>query len=113
MIKRLANIAFSIGMILGIAMPAVAQQSPPLANLTFSIVGVEMRVGPEYQAVPKGIASQVTTGFVSNGEPVAPEIAAMLPLLGKHTLSNIRVVDAAGNVLFSAIPQAEEKQAWV
>jgi hypothetical protein len=47
--------------------------------MEFSIVGVTMQAGPEYQAVPKGIASQVTTGFLSNGEAVAPEISAMLP----------------------------------
>ena len=47
--------------------------------MDFTIVGVSLQVGPAYQAVPKGIASQVTTGFVNGDKPLSDAILAMLP----------------------------------
>lgn len=107
--------------------------------MDFNIVGVSLSVGPEYQAVPKGIASQVTTGFVSNGQalpdnvlnllpkdfkvigefsgptyttpltltttPGRPFDLPTLPILGKYSLSNIRLTDGTGKALFAAVPQ--------
>src|SRR5574341_28836 len=78
--RRLFSIFTAIVLAISLCGESSAQQAPaPLTKIEFSIVGVTMSVGPEYQAVPKGIASQVTTGFVSNGEPISPEISAMLP----------------------------------
>ena len=51
---------------LGVCGAFVARQSRAVANLKFSAMVGEMCTGPEYQAVPMGIASQVTAGFVSN-----------------------------------------------
>src|SRR5574341_1160515 len=78
--RRLFSIFTAIVLAISLCGESSAQQtSAPLTKLEFSIVGVTMSVGPEYQAVPKGIASQVVTGFMSNGEPVSAEVAAMLP----------------------------------
>ena len=48
-------------------MSAYAQEGRTLTTMDFNIVGVTLSVGPDYQAVPQGIASVVTTGFMSNG----------------------------------------------
>ena len=58
---------------------AHAQDARTLTTMDFNIVGVTLSVGPAYQAVPKGIASEVTTGFVSNGQPLSDAVLAMLP----------------------------------
>ncbi|MCE5212537.1 MAG: hypothetical protein LLG40_13420 [Deltaproteobacteria bacterium] len=116
-----------------------AQEARTLTTMDFNIVGVTLSVGPDYQAVPQGIASVITTGFISNGEALPDAVLAMLPqdfkvigefsgptyttpvtltttpgnpfylpsmpILGKYTLSNIRLVDSSGNALFAAVPQ--------
>jgi hypothetical protein len=142
--KKLINI-FAVFMV-SVAMAMIApssteaqQATQALARMDFNIVGVSLSVGPEYQAVPKGIASQVNTGFVSGGQPLPDNVLAMLPkdfqviaefsgptyttpltlttmpgmpfalptlpVLGKYTLSNIRLVDGLGRALFAAVPQ--------
>ncbi len=78
--KRLLHIFATVLLASSLCGVSSAQQAPtPIANMTFSIVGMTLQAGPEYQAVPKGIASQVNTGFVSQGQPISAEIAAMLP----------------------------------
>ncbi len=139
--KKLLYILLAVLLASSLCGVSFAQQTPtPIANMTFSIVGMTMQAGPEYQAVPKGIASQVNTGFESNGEPISAELAAMLPkdfkvqaeltgptyatpltltttpgqpfplptfpMLGKYSLSNIRVVDGAGKAFMAATPQS-------
>jgi len=103
--RKIVNILASLFLILLISGTASAQQAPaPLTSFNFTIVGVQMNVGPEYQAVPKGIASQVTTGFTTNGEPLAPEVAAMLPqdftvtgdLTGPTIVSKLTLTTRAG-----------------
>ena len=43
---------------------AIAQQAPEvLTNLNFDVVGVGVNAGPDYQAVPKGVNSQVLTSL--------------------------------------------------
>ncbi|HLE41960.1 MAG TPA: hypothetical protein VI956_10675, partial [Nitrospirota bacterium] len=143
--KKLFHISVVVGLLIsaliGFATPVMSQQAPSvLTNFDFSIVGVSLQVGPEYQVVPKGIASQVTTGFVSSGQPLPESVLNMLPkdfkvvadftgpgfpsrielstypgkpfdlptlpVLGKYSLSNIRLVDGSGNPLIAASPQA-------
>ena len=142
--KKLINIFAALIMGLAMAMiaplPASAQDATKtLMTMDFNIVGVSLSIGPEYQAVPKGIASQVTTGFVSGGQPLPDNVLGMLPrdfqviaefsgptyttpltltttpgmpfdlptmpVIGKYTLSNIRLVDGLGKALFAAVPQ--------
>lgn len=142
MMKRRFNFCAVLMIVVAMAgaMNAQAQETArQLTNMDFNIVGVTLSVGPEYQAAPKGIASQVTTGFVSNGTPLPDNVLAMLPkdfqviaefsgpayttpvtltttpgnpfdlptmpVLGKYTLSNIRLVDGTGKALFAAVPQ--------
>ena len=145
MMKRRINILAVLMLVLAMVAPlstplsAHAQDARTLTKMDFNIVGVTLSVGPEYQAVPKGITSVVTTGFVSNGSALPDNVLAMLPkdfkvigefsgptyttpltltttpgnpfalpslpILGKYTLSNIRLVDASGNALFAATPQ--------
>jgi hypothetical protein len=145
MMRKRINILAVLMMVLAMVAPlsaplsAQAQDARTLTSMDFNIVGVTLSVGPEYQAVPKGITSVVTTGFVSNGAALPDNVLAMLPkdfkvigefsgptyttpviltttpgnpfalpslpILGKYTLSNIRLVDASGNALFAATPQ--------
>ena len=121
------------------AFPVQAALPEVLSQFNFQIVGLGLKAAPEYQAVPKGIATQVTTGFDAGELDIAAIIAQLpadytvraelsgpayptpktlvtrpgtpfdiptLALLGKHTLSNIRLVDANGTILFGATPQA-------
>ena len=138
--KRRLNILTALLLILAATVPAFGQQAPrTLTSLDFTIVGVSLQVGPEYQAVPKGIASQVATGFVSGGQPLPDNVLSMLPkdfkvigeftgpnyttpliltttpgkpfdlptlpLIGRYTLSNVRLLDGTGKALFAAVPQ--------
>lgn len=120
-----------------------AETSQPLSKILtsfdFSVVGLGLNASPDYQYVPKGIASEVDTIFDA-GTFDAADIIAQLPadytvraelsgpgfqtplalvtkpgkpfslptlvILGKYTLSNIRLVDGQGETLFGAVPQA-------
>jgi hypothetical protein len=116
----------------------VTASAQPLTSFDFNIVGLQLKAEPEYQAVPKGIATQVNT-FFDAGEVDLTNILDKLPqdytvraelsgpafqtpltlvtrpgqpfdiptlaLFGKYTLSNIRLTDNGGNILFGAVPQ--------
>ena len=57
----------------------IATPSPSvLTSFDFNIVGVGLKASPDYQAVPKGIASKVITSFDASGFDVA-DIIAQLP----------------------------------
>jgi hypothetical protein len=85
MMKRRINILAVLMLVLAMVAPlstplsAHAQDARTLTKMDFNIVGVTLSVGPEYQAVPKGITSVVTTGFVSNGSALPDNVLAMLP----------------------------------
>lgn len=136
--RRLRLVAAFLMITMMMAVSAYGQQTQPLTNLEFNIVGVSVQVGPAYQAVPKGIASQVTTGYYSGGQSLPDNVLALMPktfkvvgefsgpsyttpltltttpgqpfdlptmpVLGKYTLSNIRLVDATGKAIFAAVP---------
>jgi len=77
--KKLFHIFVAMGLAAGLCGNASAQESEPLTRLDFSIVGVELHSSPGYQAVPRGIASQVDTAYVAAGEPLADDVVALLP----------------------------------
>lgn len=132
--RSIANIVIALGLTAGLCYPAFGQQMPSaLKTFDFTIMGVGLNASPEYQAVPKGIASRVDTVWTSGGSVLPAEIVKQLPsglvvkaeltgpayqtpiqlatypgqpfdlptlpLLGKYTLSNIRVYDSTGTVL--------------
>lgn len=78
MTKRILNILLLISALLGTGTIAFGQQASPLTNLDFTIVGVGIGVSPDYQAVPKGINSQVLTQL-SVGDVDVAEILKLLP----------------------------------
>jgi len=43
----------------------VRGETTPLTTLDFNIVGIGLNAGPDYQAVPKGIATHVSIGVRS------------------------------------------------
>ncbi len=138
--RRFIYIFAALILALSLCGASSAQQSGPLTSMDFTIMGVGLNASPEYQAVPKGIASRVDTLWTSGGSALPTEIVQQLPsgfvvkaeltgpayqtplqlatvpgqpfdlptlpLLGKYTLSNIRVFDSTGTVLFGASPQA-------
>ena len=144
MMKQFKDIALllviAVALFTGTGASNDALASAPLTTLDFTIVGVGIGVSPDYQAVPKGIASQVNTGYTApsitlsaevldqlpkdyriiaeltgpayqspltlTAQPGSPFKLPTLPLLGKYTLSNIRLLDGSGTALFSATPQA-------
>jgi hypothetical protein len=90
------NLLAALLLIPALTSPALGQQSArTLASMEFHLVGVSLQVGPEYQAVPKGIASEVTTGFVSAGQSLPDAVLAMLPkdfkVIGELTGPNYTV----------------------
>ncbi|ALC16102.1 hypothetical protein DSOUD_1321 [Desulfuromonas soudanensis] len=138
MSKRSFGLA-AVGVVLALCFFSVTAVGAPLTSFDFNIVGLGLKADPAYQAVPKGIATQVNTGFDAGGfdlttitdklpkdytvraeltgpafqtpralvtHPGSPFDIPTLALLGKYTLSNIRLVDGAGNTLFGATPQA-------
>ena len=77
--KRLLRIVSVVLLSLSLVGTSYAQQtSAPLTNLDFTIVGVGIGVSPDYQAVPKGINSQVLTAL-SVGDVDVNEIIKLLP----------------------------------
>jgi len=79
--KRLIGL-LAAGIALFTAAFSYAESATPLANVLtsfdFNIVGVGLKASPNYQAVPKGIASQVLTAFDAGAFNVA-DIIAQLP----------------------------------
>ncbi len=57
---------------------AGAGSQPVLTSFDFNIVGVGLKASPEYQAVPKGIASKVNASFEAAGFNLA-DLVAQLP----------------------------------
>lgn len=77
--KNVNIILLFLSAVIGFTTPAWGQQSSaPLTNLDFTIVGVGIGVSPDYQAVPKGISSQVLTAL-SVGDANVAEIVKLLP----------------------------------
>ena len=138
--KRPLHIIASLLLTIVLCGTAFAQQAPTrLTTMDFSIVGIGLNASPDYQAVPKGIASQVLTNFYAPGMALPPTVIDQLPkdfkvtaeltgpafstplqlattpgqpfnlptlpLLGKYTLSNIKLYDGTGKFLFGASPQ--------
>lgn len=66
-----------VAMLLGLTLSAAAQTTP-LTTLNFDIVGIGLNAGPDYQAVPKGIATQVNTS-VDTGAFDVDLIVGQLP----------------------------------
>jgi hypothetical protein len=129
----------AIALLMASIITSASVSAQPLTSFDFNIVGLQLKADPEYQAVPKGIATQVNT-FFEAGEvdlcaildklpqdytvraelygpafqtpltlvtrPGQPFDIPTLALLGKYTLSNIRLVNNGGNILFGAVPQA-------
>ena len=68
MIKRLLDGVAAIGLVLSLVGGAgAATFSAPLTSFDFNIVGLTLKADPAYQAVPKGIATQVKTFFDAGG----------------------------------------------
>ncbi len=77
--KKKIQIFVALILALGLCGTSFAQQaSVPLTNLDFTIVGVGVGASPDYQAVPKGINSQVLTAL-SVGDADVAEIVKLLP----------------------------------
>lgn len=58
--------------------PCVAATTDqPLTTLDYHVVGIGLQAGPEYQAVPKGLATQVVTGIDAQGFDIAGIIAQL------------------------------------
>ncbi len=51
----------------GFGMTVARAEAPPLTTLGFDLVGIGLNASPDYQAVPKGIATQVNTGVDTGG----------------------------------------------
>jgi hypothetical protein len=47
--------------------------------MDFTIVGIGLNASPEYQAVPKGIASQVLTNFFAPGITLSQDVLDQMP----------------------------------
>jgi hypothetical protein len=76
--KRIFGLVGAILLWCGLwVLPAQAALPEVLARLDFHIVGLGLKAAPEYQAVPKGIATQVTTGFDAGDLDVAAIIAQL------------------------------------
>lgn len=63
--KRLLGSLAALALVFNFSIALAAEA--PLTTLGLDIVGVGLEAGPEYQAVPKGIATQVVTGIDAQG----------------------------------------------
>jgi hypothetical protein len=66
------------GMVAGAEVGPLVNNLPLLTRMDFNIVGLNLTASPSYQAVPKGISSQVNTAFEA-GSFDLPEIIKQLP----------------------------------
>jgi hypothetical protein len=55
------------------------QAAAPLATMDFTIVGVGLGVSPAYQAVPKGIASEVLTNYMAQNITLPQPVIDQMP----------------------------------
>ena len=77
--KKLFIISVALLLALTLCGVSSAQEAQPLTSFDFTIVGVGLNASPEYQAVPKGIATQVLTNFFAPGFSLSPEVINQLP----------------------------------
>ena len=77
--RKFTSISVAVLLALGLCGVSSAQQANVLTTLNFDIVGVGVEASPDYQAVPKGIASQVNTSYVANGAAAPADLLSLLP----------------------------------
>lgn len=65
--KFIFGMLLTLAVLCGFASSQVLAQSTPLTTLDFNIVGIGLNAGPEYQAVPKGIGTQVLAEIDTGG----------------------------------------------
>jgi len=73
--KRLFGLLAALALVFNLSVALAAQA--PLTSLGLDIVGVGLQASPEYQAVPKGIATQVVTGIDAQGFDTAAIISQL------------------------------------
>ena len=76
--KQFFGTMWLVAALLGLDCTLAQAETPPLTTLDFNIVGIGLGATPDYQAVPKGIASQVKT-VVDTGEFDVDLIVSQLP----------------------------------
>jgi hypothetical protein len=76
--SQLKGVLLASLFVLAALITPVAGFAEPLTSFDFNIVGLQLKAEPEYQAVPKGIATQVNTFFDAGGYSVA-DIMDKLP----------------------------------
>jgi hypothetical protein len=76
--KTVFGILLVLAVLCGLGSSQVLAQSAPLASFDLNIVGLTLKAEPEYQAVPKGIATQVNTFFDAGGYDLS-DIVDKLP----------------------------------
>lgn len=78
--KRFLHILAVLFAVIGLCGVSSAQQaSVPLTTFDFSIVGVGLGVSPDYQAVPKGISSEVLTNYYAQGVTLPQSVIDQMP----------------------------------
>ena len=75
--KRFFGIWLALALF-GLGSTSALGDTTPLASLDFNIVGIGLNAAPDYQAVPKGIATQVKT-VVDTGNFDVDLIVSQLP----------------------------------
>ena len=76
--KRIFGTMWLVAALLGLGCTLAQAETPPLTTLDFNIVGIGLNAAPDYQAVPKGIATQVKTN-VDTGAFDVDLIVSQLP----------------------------------
>jgi hypothetical protein len=78
--RKIIHLFASLFLILLITNTAASQQSSaPLTSFDFTIVGIGLNASPDYQAVPKGINSQVLTNYFAPGITLPQSVIDQMP----------------------------------
>ncbi len=112
--KRFFGIWLALALF-GLGSTSALGDTTPLASLDFNIVGIGLNAAPDYQAVPKGIATQVKTN-VDTGSFDVDLIVSQLPkdyrvkaeLSGPAFLTPITLETLPGKA--SAVGRCKNKQ---
>ena len=75
--KKCFGLLAALILLFDISTAVAATDETPLATLDYHVVGIGLQAGPEYQAVPKGLPTQVNAGIDAQGFDVAGIIAQL------------------------------------
>ena len=104
--KKCFGLLAALILVFGTSAAMAGTDGTPLATFDYHLVGIGLQAGPDYQAVPKGLPTQVTTGIDAQGFDVDSIIcpaAQGLPGQGRTLRPGLSHPDRVGNPAWQAL----------